>query len=394
MILVISVAFAILLGTLLGTLTGLTPGIHINLVSVLLVAFIPQFSIFLIVMIVAMSITHTFLDFIPSVYLGSPDEDTGLSILPGHRLLLDGKGHSAVMLTVYGGLLGLGIIFLFAPFIVHVLPNLYPKVVPYMFYILLAAVFLLLWKEEHSRWWAILIFVLTGILGLITLNLPLKDPLFPLLTGLFGASSLVTSIAKKQKIPRQKFAEEKIETRTLVKTGLLSAIASPICSFLPSLGSGQAAVLGSGIKRLDAKEFLVLLGSINTVVIGLSFYAAYSIHKARTGVAAAVMTQAFPQNYVYLITIAILFSGIIAAFLASRISKLFARNINRLNYNTVSSVVLGFLTLLVIIFSGWLGFLVYLAATFTGLVTILSGIRRTHMMGSLMLPSILFYLPI
>ena len=49
-----------------------------------------------------MAITHTFIDFIPSIFLGAPDEDSVLSILPGHKLLLKGYAYTGIILTLYG----------------------------------------------------------------------------------------------------------------------------------------------------------------------------------------------------------------------------------------------------------------------------------------------------
>jgi putative membrane protein len=65
---------------LAGIVSGLTPGIHINLVSVLVVSLSPKLSglvspLSLVVFIVSMGITHTFLDFIPSIFLGVPDAE-------------------------------------------------------------------------------------------------------------------------------------------------------------------------------------------------------------------------------------------------------------------------------------------------------------------------------
>ena len=69
---------AILIGILAGTLTGLIPGIHINLVSVIIIGFFHAVSLspnplLLVIFIVSMATAHTFLDFIPSIYLGAPD---------------------------------------------------------------------------------------------------------------------------------------------------------------------------------------------------------------------------------------------------------------------------------------------------------------------------------
>ncbi|MFH1917686.1 MAG: tripartite tricarboxylate transporter permease, partial [Nanoarchaeota archaeon] len=111
------------LGILAGTFTGLIPGIHINLIGAFIISlplhsaiwgtsggaistsFLnPTEPTFLVVFIVAMAITHTFLDFIPSIFLGCPDTDTELSVLPGHELLKKGAGYEAVILTCYGSL--------------------------------------------------------------------------------------------------------------------------------------------------------------------------------------------------------------------------------------------------------------------------------------------------
>ena len=85
----------LLIGIVAGTLTGLAPGIHINLVSAILLFSLDKFQsiplISIVVFIVSMSITHTFIDFIPSIFLGAPEEDNFLSILPGHQLFMEGK---------------------------------------------------------------------------------------------------------------------------------------------------------------------------------------------------------------------------------------------------------------------------------------------------------------
>jgi len=47
-------------------------------------------------MVLANSITHTFLNIIPVVYLGAPDAGTALAVLLGHSLLLDGMGMAAI----------------------------------------------------------------------------------------------------------------------------------------------------------------------------------------------------------------------------------------------------------------------------------------------------------
>jgi putative membrane protein len=384
---------AFILGILAGTITGLTPGIHINLVSLFLISAFPSISpIPAIVFIVSMSITHTFLDFIPSIFLGAPDSDSSLSVLPGHELLLQGQGYKAVILTSYGCLSGILIILILTPLFLIYLSQIFPYFKLIMPFILIFSSAFLIIKEEKSIFLALLVFFLSGFLGIAVFQLPLKDPLLPLLTGLFGASSLITSIAKKQKLPAQERIFPKFKLAYL-KSLLSSFIASPLCSFLPALGSGQAAVIASNISDSKEKEdFLVLLGSINIIVLGLSFVTLYSINKARTGVSASIQQIGLSLSQLPAVLIAIIISGILAFFLTIILAKIFSKTISRINYSILSIAVLSILTAVVFIFSGFLGLLVFIFSTLLGILTISLAIRRTHMLGSLMLSTILYYL--
>ncbi len=399
----IYILIAFILGILAGVITGLIPGLHINLVAVLLLGFASLFLTYfsplaLVVFIVAMAITHTFLDFLPSIYLGAPDTDTELSILPGHEMLIKGKGYEAVILTLYGSISAIILTLLLTPIFIYLLPLIYPSITIIMPFILIITSLFLFYFEKKSKILAVIIFLLSGVLGVASLNLNIKEPLLPLLTGLFGASSLIISITKKEKIPKQKIKKFKniiIKKKSLAKSLLASLIASPLVSFLPGLGSGQAAVIGSEVMgELDKKEFLVLLGSINTMVAGLAFIALYSIQKARTGAAVAVskILTDLSLSQLGILLGAILISGILAFFLTIFLSKIFSRQITKLPYHKISLFILIILTIMAILFSGVLGLLVFIVSTSLGLTCIKLGIKRTHLMGCLMLPTILFYL--
>ena len=121
MIIYIYLLIALILGIIAGVITGIFPGIHINLIAAMLLA-IAGFSflaglepIILVTFLVAMAITHTFVDYIPSVFLGAPDEDNFLSILPGHQMLIKGEAYSAIIYTLYGSAIALGLILIISP---------------------------------------------------------------------------------------------------------------------------------------------------------------------------------------------------------------------------------------------------------------------------------------
>jgi putative membrane protein len=385
----------LILGIFAGTFSGLFPGIHINLIGAFLVSLSTTIlskiqPAYLVVFIVAMAITHTFLDFIPSIFLGCPNTDTELSILPGHELLKEGKGYAAVMLSIKGCLIAILLFLLISFPLIFLISEIYPiiqKIIPLL--LILAVIFLVFTEKNKAK--ALLVVILTGFLGLSVLNLDLKEPLLPLLTGLFGSSSLILSIKTKTQIPKQDLKEIKVKT---TKPILASLISSPLCGFLPGLGSGQAAILGNSISKSDKKGFLILLGATNTLVMGFSFLALYTISKTRTGMAVAIQEIIGQPSakILILILIVVLISGIISYFLTKHLAKFFSKRINKINYSLLSKIILIILSLITLGFSGIFGFIVLIASTLTGIYCITLGVKRTNMMGCLLLPTILLYL--
>ncbi len=386
----------ILIGILFGTFTGLIPGIHINLIGAFLISlsatlFLNLNPIYLSTFIVAMAITHTFVDFIPSIFMGCPDTDTELSVLPGHDLLKKGQGYQAILLTCYGSLAAIFLLIIFAFPSIKLIDNTYgiiKQILPY----LLIAVSIFLISIEKNKFKALFVFLLTGILGLCVFNISqLNQPILPLLTGLFGSSLLITSIKNKTEIPHQKIEKPKVN---LFRPLLGSIIASPLCSFLPGLGSGQAAIIGTSIANTDKRGFLVLLGATNTFVMGFSFISLYIISKTRTGAAVAIkeILGQFNIQLLILILATALISGIFAFFITKSIAKYFSTKMHKINYTKLSKFILIFLSIIILAISKPLGFIVFIISTFTGLYCINLKIRRTNMMGCLLLPTIVFYL--
>ncbi len=82
------------IGFLLGAISGLTPGLHVNNFASMLLALSPMLldkgllPYHMASMILAASISQTFFDTIPAIFVGAPDADTALAVLPGHSLVL------------------------------------------------------------------------------------------------------------------------------------------------------------------------------------------------------------------------------------------------------------------------------------------------------------------
>lgn len=404
---IIELIFGLLAGVLAGTFTGLFPGIHINLVSAFLLSAIGAgyFSglplMALVVFVVAMAITHTFLDFIPAIFLGAPEEDSFLAVLPGHRLLLEGKGMHAVFYSFYGCISALPIIFIFSLLFVYFLDSIYNIFQIFIPYILIFISLYLVFREENF-FSAISIFIFAGFIGLLAFRLPVKEPLLPLLTGLFGVSGLIVSMKEKISLPPQKIfsiREIGFDIKYFLRSFFAAFISIPLFSFLPGTGSGYAAVAGSelmGKKTDDSKAFLFLVGCISVSVMALSFTTVYAIDKSRTGVAAAVneMLGTISLQNLAVILVAAALTSFISFFLGLYFSKIFAKHIGSVNYKVLSFIVLLILFSVVILFSNWLGIVVLITGSAIGVFAILSGAKRIHLMGCLLIPTIVFYLTI
>lgn len=397
---IVEIIVSIIAGIIIGTFTGITPGIHINTVTAILVANLGIFAsvstFALISFVVSLAMTHTVLDFIPSILTGATDSESFLSVLPGHELLKEGKGKEAVLLVLIGIITSIPLIAIISPIFIKVVPLLYQKII-YVIPFLLIFISIYTIAREEKVWTALSIFIATGLLGYASLNSPVKEPLLPLLGGLFGGSSIIISLSQKTKIPKQdsiklpKFKEIK---KDYFKSIIGSIISSPLCSFLPGIGSGHAATISSEIVPQSRKSFLMMLGTINILVMVLSFTTLYLLNKTRTGAAAAIKSIAGDISSTQLLNIMIIsiITIVLTSFVAIFLTNLFLKIIEKIDYSKISIIMLLILIIAIIILSNWHGFLIFLTSTAWGIFAILSNVRRINMMGVLLIPTILIYL--
>lgn len=401
----VEIVLALLVGIGFGTLTGLFPGIHINLVAAGLLAlvaggvFVGFAPLVLVVFVVAMAVTHTFIDFIPAVFLGAPEEDSFLAVLPGHDMLRRGKGFEAVVLTLFGSLAALPIVLIFSFIFVNFLEGFFEfsrGVIPY---VLIFASFYLIFREEDVVN-ALVVFFLAGMLGLLAFNVPVKEPLLPLLSGLFGVSALVVSLKARVAIPKQEvksIRKIKLDKKSFWKSLFAVSLVAPLSSFLPGMGSGHAAVISSeivGDVGRDKRGFLFLVGAINTIVMALSFVTIYAIGRSRTGAAVAVsdILGSIGLRELAVIMAVVVVSGLIAFVIGVNLARVFALRVSKIDYRALSFGVLGILFLINILLSNFVGLIVLITGSALGVFAINSNVRRINLMGALLVPTVLFYL--
>lgn len=393
-----------LLGIALGVVLGLLPGIHLNNLLPLFVSltFLIPNPHYLVVFIVSIAIAQVFTSFIPAVYLGAPDGDANsLSVLPGHRLLLEGRGYEAIRLTVIGGLSALVISIIAVLFFGNYFTLLYNVIRPYIAYPLIAVVLFMILSERRMKkmFYAGLIILLSGVLGGLVLNsslVPQQNVLFPTFAGLFAISTLITSITEKAKIPRQQFDNTlKTSKFNITKAIVLGVIAGILVGLLPAVGVSQAATFMQYIGGLgEARAFLTTLSSINTANEVISLNSLYLINNPRSGASVAI-EKILPEisfNDILLLLGVIFFTAGIVVPITLYLGRTIPRLLVKINYTLLSTVVIGFLVLMILAITGVYGLLIGLTATGIGLLCTYFGVRRSNCIGILLLPSVSFFL--
>lgn len=386
-----------------GVFTGLIPGIHVNTVIVIVLAMSGALlEIFghqaLIAFIVAMALTHTFLDFIPSILLGAPTEDNVLSVLPGHRLLLDGRGYEAIRLTSIGGVGTILLASLSLPLLLVLIPILYSGIKAYLPYILMLVLFFIVFSENNNRkrFYTAVLVIYSGIFGQLVLESNILNPqvvLFPVLTGLFGISTLLFSLNLNSTIPPQWFEVHKGWYFRGIIGGTLGGI---LAGVLPAVGSSQSAVLIQQAMKNenDERDFLVALGGVNTSDSIIAILALYIIGNPRSGASIAVekLVPQMDTGGLLLILGTVLFSTFFAVFLTLNIAKIMILQIERIDYSRLTRGILVFLVILIVAFSGFTGLVIAAVGTSMGIMAHASGVRKSSLMAVLIVPTIIYFL--
>jgi len=388
----------VLVGVVLGTASGLIPGIHANTMAGILLgagaALVPVFGPAMVaVAMISALVTHTFLDAVPSTFLGVPDPDTAIAVLPAHALCMQGKGEEAVRISALGSALGAAAGAPLALIFVAVIP-LVQGYIDWGIGILLVGVMGYLILREESPAWCAGIFIVSGILGLFSFTFSyVSGPtgssavLMPLLSGLFGVPLLLT--AAQGPVPPQSYSGLDLGERELRKSAIGGTIAGTMVGWLPGLSNATAnAVLASVVNyRDDGRSYLLATGAANTANAFLGIAAFYAVARTRNGVMAAIAGLEAPPVTV------LLAGAALAALLAFLLCIWFSKKagiMSGLDRRRLNTGVIVFLALLSLLLAGPFGIGILILATLVGLVPDLVNVPRVHCMGAVALPVILY----
>jgi putative membrane protein len=401
--------------------SGLVPGLHVNNFAALLLAISADmisrgFTAYHVsAIILSASVSQTFFDSIPAIFLGATDADAALAVLPGHRLMMEGRGVEAVRLSALGSAGSVVISLLLVLPLSWFFSSFYDYLMKYVSFILLAIALMMIKREMgpqiegqgrlvHLKYKALaaVLFLTSGLLGTFSFarqdllsSPPEFEPqvLLPLLSGLFGASSLILSLAADTEIPEQEETLIRLSQGTMARSLFLGSLGGSVVAWIPGLSPSVAAAAARLGGAPMPEEFLISISGVNTANALFSLVALYAIGRPRSGAAAAIAQLITLDQSSLVAMILIVIAVTVASYWAAVASARWAALLlSRLNYRLLCIGVLAGLAAMTLIFTGPFGMLIFFLSSVLGLIAPLAGIHKTHAMGVLMVPLIVHYL--
>ncbi|MEM4195008.1 MAG: tripartite tricarboxylate transporter permease [Candidatus Anstonellales archaeon] len=259
----------LIFGMVAGIVCGLVPGLHSNTVA----ALVEDEGYF----IVAMFAAQTLFSFIPAIFFSVPDETTVLSVLPGQRMAARGEGMKALRIVASSALFTLLICVIFYRIILLLYPSIFSVVQPYIPYILLLVVAVLIAKSKNPILYTTL-FLAAGILGKEALKLGMDDPFLPLFSSMFALPVLI--FYKRGRVVEQR--DEAPDPKSVFLLSVFGFLLGIFAVILPGVSS-PAQVATFATIGLSEQGYLAVLPSIAVSNGFHSFISMATVEKARTG---------------------------------------------------------------------------------------------------------------
>jgi putative membrane protein len=170
-------------------------------------------------------------------------------------------------------------------------------------------------------------------------------------------------------------------------------LAGVIVGFLPAIGISEAAVIVQYFGSNDARNFLITLSGISIGNEIFSLISLYLVNNPRSGASIAIQKILTTLNFYDVLFIAgvICLSSGIAATLTLYLGKKIPKYLEKINYTSLCTCAIVFVFGMIFLLNGILGLLFAFVSTSIGLLAINFGIKRSHCMGVLLFPSILFF---
>jgi len=400
-----------LLAFLSGLATGILgalPFLHTNLILQFARDFLTSNALALFTASLAFS--HLVFETIPMLFFAIPAQNQNISLLPAQSLVLGGKTIKAFKIVTQSLFYAVLIAFALLPFALAATPIAQTLVQPIQGIALLAVIALAFYKSGSQSKRKLLLgaffFTLAGLLGLASLSLPVaREPLFPLLTGLFGIPAILFSNKRKEKKEDEKREEKEKRCSTFFNVNLklvfYAVLAASASVLLPAVTPALVAGLLFVFMSEDRESFLTASTAVVGAKMVFDFAAIHSIGKARSGAAAVIQNAFTPANASN--TKAISLSDLIAVEAAGATAfftalalllvfgKHFTKTFRKLETNTVYATALITVIAATYFISGAGGILILASASALGAAISLSRIRKSYAIGALAIPSLSYF---
>ncbi|MBI5228882.1 tripartite tricarboxylate transporter permease [Candidatus Micrarchaeota archaeon] len=377
----------VFIGILVGIL-GIFPFIHTNLLMELAKGFFSD-SLALGLFAAGVAFSHLVFESIPVVFFCIPSADQGVTVLPAHKLVLEGKGFLALNLVLSSFFHSLLLSFILFPFVLILLPPLFTSLKPLLLPVLLLLLiaFFLSEKTLGNILLSASIFLLSGLFGFFSFSFS-SDALFPLLTGLFGVSSILLSLQGRSEFPKQEEAPWPGVSKKLVFTG---CVLGSLSVLFPAINPALLSALVFIFLECSPESFLVLNSSLVASKLFFDFVAVFTIGKARTGAAVVLKDMLHSSPALLLIVIATAVSFFLSLALLLLTYRRLVGFLYSFNFLKLNLFFLLVLSAAVFFTSGFAGLFIMAFATPLGLLPPLLKLKRSYSMGALIVPSLLYF---
>ena len=415
--LILLILYMCIAGSLIGIVSGLIPGIHVNTLAALIVIFQDSISsalssfipidyvpAMMVCYIMSAAVMHSAVDFIPSTFMGLPDADSALNVLPAHRLLFEGKGMVAVRSAAIGSLVGAFTSIVLAIPMYYLLSTWLGEYMDSITVGVLLLVLILMIIKEDGRNRAIgtALIIVSGVIGIISMSGMIPSIGFlgfdsglmlPLLSGLFGMPAIIM-FQGSSSIPPQ--SDENRRPVGLLP-GIKGVLTGSLTGWFPGITSTSGATIAGYIfGEEDSKGFISMTSSIGTASTMFAFITFCISGNERSGTMTAVsniienasITPGSELFTIVMITLAI--TSVFAYFVTISAGQIFSKVISAIDINRMNLMIIAFTVVLTYLMTGYWGIILLLLCTAIGIIPVITDTNRIHLTGCLIVPVILF----
>ncbi|SEV90343.1 tripartite tricarboxylate transporter permease [Halobacterium jilantaiense] len=387
---------AVSAGIALGTCSGLVPGLHVNTLALLLAAAAPLAPgppHLVGAALLAAGVTHSFLDVVPMLALGVPDAAMAVSTLPGHRLVLGGRGREALRVSALGSAAAVAVAFVLGAPVTWLAVRAAPAVYDHLPLVVAVLLGTLVLREDswRARAGAVLAVVASGLLGVVALPMqpdgvvPTGDVLSPLFAGLFGAPVLLAAF-RGAGVPAQADSAVAVPPGAVVRPGVAGSLAGAAVAYVPGVSGAIAAIFALDFTSAEGdRAFVAALSGVNTANTIFALFALFALGSPRTGVLVAFERASLPRTLPLLLA-SVALAAVVAAVLVPVLGDRYFRLVRAVDHRWLTAAVCVLLVALAWLLAGLTGVVLLGAATVVGLIPPAVGARRVHLMAVLLVP--------